>query len=47
MYKKAKVAFNDGSTYGVEGAGWLRVNLACPRSILEQALKQFVDAIHN
>jgi len=47
MYKKAKVAFNEGSTYGVEGAGWLRVNLACPRSILEQALKQFVDAINN
>lgn len=47
MYKKAKVAFNEGSTYGVEGSGWLRVNLACPRSILEQALKQFVDAINN
>jgi len=47
MYKKAKVAFNEGSTYGTEGAGWLRINLACPRSILEQALKQFTDAINN
>lgn len=45
MHKKAKVAFNEGSMFGVEGAGWLRVNMACPRSILEQALKQFADAI--
>ncbi|HIW34571.1 MAG TPA: pyridoxal phosphate-dependent aminotransferase [Candidatus Paenibacillus intestinavium] len=47
MYKKAKVAFNEGSTYGEEGAGWLRINLACPRSVLEQALKQFVNAINS
>lgn len=45
MYKKAKVAFNEGSSFGIEGAGWLRVNLACPRSIVEQALKQFTEAI--
>lgn len=45
MHKKAKVAFNEGSTYGQEGAGWLRVNLACPRFVLEKALKQFVEAI--
>ncbi|MFE5319433.1 MalY/PatB family protein [Paenibacillus sp. NPDC056579] len=44
MYNKAKVAFNEGSVFGTEGAGWLRINLACPRSILEQALKQFCDA---
>lgn len=45
MHKKAKVAFNEGSTFGEEGAGWLRVNLACPRFVLEKALKQFVEAI--
>ncbi|GAA4848435.1 pyridoxal phosphate-dependent aminotransferase [Paenibacillus vulneris] len=44
MYHKAKVAFNEGSVFGTEGEGWLRMNLACPRSILEQALKQFCDA---
>ena len=44
MYKKAKVAFNEGSTFGIEGEGWLRVNLACPRLILEQALRQFCEA---
>lgn len=45
MYKQAKVAFNEGSTYGEEGAGWLRINLACPRSVLVQALQQFTEAI--
>ncbi|MFD0960590.1 MalY/PatB family protein [Paenibacillus chungangensis] len=44
MYKEAKVAFNDGTTYGTSGEGWLRINLACPRFILEQALKQFCEA---
>ncbi|WP_028552758.1 MalY/PatB family protein [Paenibacillus sp. UNC451MF] len=44
MYRRAKVAFNEGSVFGTEGEGWLRMNLACPRSILEQALRQFCDA---
>lgn len=47
MYNKAKVAFNEGSTFGTEGEGWLRVNLACPRFILEQALRQFCDAANE
>ncbi|GKU76110.1 MalY/PatB family protein [Paenibacillus sp. L3-i20] len=45
MFKKAKVAFSEGSVFGSEGEGWLRINLACPRFILEQALKQFVEAV--
>lgn len=44
MYKEAKVAFNEGSTFGAEGAGFLRINLACPRSLLEQALERFCNA---
>lgn len=47
MYEKAKVAFNEGSTFGTEGEGWLRINLACPRFVLEQALKQFCEAAKN
>lgn len=45
MHKEAKVAFNEGSMFGEEGKGWLRVNLACPRSILEEALLRFATAI--
>lgn len=44
MYEKAKVAFNEGSMFGTEGEGWLRINLACPRFVVEQALKQFCEA---
>jgi len=44
MYKRAKVAFNEGSTFGTEGAGWLRINLACPRPILVEALERFCAA---
>ncbi|GAA3399720.1 MalY/PatB family protein [Paenibacillus hodogayensis] len=44
MYRKAKVVFNEGSTFGSAGAGWLRINLACPRSIVEEALESFCRA---
>jgi cystathionine beta-lyase len=45
MYEEAEVAFNEGSTYGKSGAGWLRINIACPRALLVQALEQFAEAI--
>lgn len=32
MFNQAKVAFSEGSVFGTEGEGWLRINLACPRS---------------
>ncbi|MBQ8364971.1 MAG: pyridoxal phosphate-dependent aminotransferase [Bacteroidaceae bacterium] len=38
--KEAKVAMNDGTMFGQEGAGFMRMNLGCPRATLEQALKQ-------
>ena len=44
MHQEAKVAFNEGSTFGDEGKGFLRINLACPRSILQEALQRFCSA---
>ncbi|MDQ6421541.1 MalY/PatB family protein [Paenibacillus sp. LHD-117] len=44
MFKQAKVAFSEGSVFGSEGEGWLRINLACPRFVLEKALNQFCTA---
>ncbi|WP_150266912.1 MalY/PatB family protein [Paenibacillus tepidiphilus] len=41
MYREAKVAFTEGSIFGEEGRGFLRINLACPRSILAEALERF------
>jgi cystathionine beta-lyase len=45
MFKKARVAFTEGSVFGSEGEGYLRFNLACPRSILTEALERFTQAV--
>lgn len=34
-----KIAVNDGSAYGAGGEGFIRINIACPRPLLEAALK--------
>ncbi|MDQ0112675.1 MalY/PatB family protein [Paenibacillus harenae] len=44
MFHQAKVAFSEGSGFGEDGTGWLRINVACPRSLLAQALEQFCEA---
>lgn len=36
----AHLALNDGAIFGKEGEGFMRLNVACPRSILEKALHQ-------
>ena len=42
---RAHLALNDGSIYGEEGNGYMRINLACPRSVVRQALAQLKNAI--
>jgi cystathionine beta-lyase len=42
MLDEAKVALDEGYFFGPEGAGFERINVACPRSILQQALEQIV-----
>lgn len=42
--KEAKVAMNDGTMFGKEGEGFMRMNLGCPRATLEQALAQIKAA---
>lgn len=44
MYQEAKVALNEGSTFGRQGAGFLRINLACPRVTLAEGLSRIVRA---
>lgn len=46
MYKEAQIAFNEGSIYGREGEGFLRINLACPRDLLAEALDRFTSAVN-
>ena len=41
---QAKVALNDGGRFGTGGDGWLRLNIGCPRSVLEEGLMKLEAA---
>ena len=41
---KAHLALNDGEMFGKEGIGFMRLNVASPRCIIEKAMKQLADA---
>lgn len=43
----AKVAMNEGSTFGPGGAGFMRMNIACPRSILIEGLNRIEAAVNK
>ena len=43
----AKLALNDGITFGEEGRGYMRMNLGSPRSVIEKALRQLKDAVDS
>lgn len=42
--KNAGVALNDGGRFGIGGDGWLRINIGCPRSMLQEALNRLAKA---
>jgi len=41
---KAGLGLNDGPMFGQGGKGFQRINLACPRSIVEQAMEKLKEA---
>ena len=41
----AHLALNEGTTFGKEGEGFMRLNVACPRATLEKALRQLEQAV--
>ena len=41
---RAKVWLSRGTAFGAAGAGFFRVNLGCPRSVLEMAMERVVSA---
>lgn len=45
IVNKAKLWLDTGSMFGVDGKGYERINIACPRSILKKALEQLEGAI--
>ncbi len=47
MLNEARVYLDDGFLFGPEGAGFERINIACPRSILVEALDRIKQAIER
>jgi len=45
LVKEARLGLNDGASFGPGGEGFQRINIACPRSVLEKALRQLRDAL--
>ncbi|MCT4587870.1 MAG: PatB family C-S lyase [Carboxylicivirga sp.] len=45
LVDKAKVGLNDGMSFGQEGRGFMRLNVASPRKVIEQALVQISEAL--
>lgn len=41
----AHLALNDGTTFGKEGEGFMRLNIACPMATLTKALEQLKQAV--
>ncbi len=45
MIQKAKLGLNDGCSFGRQLQGFMRLNAACPRSLLAQAMDQLRAAV--
>ncbi len=43
----AKLALDSGYWFGEGGKGFMRINLACPREILKEALENLSEAVAN
>lgn len=44
MAQEAGLGLNDGQTFGSQGRGFMRMNLASPRSIISEALQRLLEA---
>ena len=47
MIRKAKLGLNDGCSFGRSLNGFMRLNAACPRATLEQAMRQLEAAVNS
>lgn len=44
---KAGLFLNDGEMFGEQGSGFMRLNIGCPRSVLESALERLSAAVRG
>lgn len=47
MIKEAKIGLLDGPRFGAGGEQYLRMNIATPKSVLQQAVEQMVEALKD
>jgi cystathionine beta-lyase len=45
LLHQARVYLDDGFIFGPQGEGFMRINIACPRTILQEALKRIGEAV--
>ncbi len=45
LLRKARVRLKEGALFGQEGQGFARMNIACPRPLLREALRRIADAL--
>jgi len=43
----ARVLIEEGTIFGEEGAGFIRINVACPRNILNEALERISHVLNS
>lgn len=47
LLEKARLRLEDGAIFGSEGRGFARMNIACPRPLLEEALARLAAALRR
>ncbi len=45
LEREGRVAVNSGTMYGAEGEGFIRINIACPRSRMMEGLRRIADTL--
>jgi cystathionine beta-lyase len=47
LVQQAGIAGNPGHWFGREGAGFARINIACPRRVMVEALQKLEKAVNR
>lgn len=47
LVHEAGLGLGDGSVYGIEGTGFQRLNIGTPRSVLQRAMNQLLEAVRK
>ncbi|TCT15102.1 cystathionine beta-lyase [Melghiribacillus thermohalophilus] len=47
MIEHARVGLNDGASFGDEGNGFMRMNIACPKKTVEEGVYRIIQALNS